>query len=151
MSPMRRDSQGRREAGTTWESLVERQIREAAEGGAFDDLPYRGEHVPIDDDGTEWALAHHVLRQADVAPPWIETDKRIRELFAEREALLRRAAGAKAGGSQRRREELVRLVREVNVLVFRLEQEAPTIAQHRRTLDLDAELAALAVAEREPR
>jgi hypothetical protein len=28
---MRRDAEGRRQVGPTWESLVERQIREAAE------------------------------------------------------------------------------------------------------------------------
>ena len=146
---MRRDAEGRREIGPTWESLVERQIREAAAGGAFDDLPYRGERIPIDDDGSEWALAYHVLRQANAAPPWIETDRRIRELLAERDALLARAASAGPLGRERRREELARIAREVNALVFRLEQEAPTTAQHRRMLDLEAERSRLEAAERE--
>jgi hypothetical protein len=114
MSPMRRDAEGRRQVGPTWESLVERRLREAAEAGEFDDLPYRGERVQVDDDGTEWALAHHILRQAHVAPAWIETDKRIRELLERRDELVARAAGAGRLGHRRRREELARLVSEVN-------------------------------------
>jgi hypothetical protein len=147
MSPMRRDAEGRRQAGATWESLVERLIREAAEQGAFDDLPHRGEPVPIDDDGTEWALAHHILRQAGVVPPWIETDRQIRELLARRDALVARAAGTGRRGGERRRDELRWIVREVDRLAFRLEQEAPTYRQQRRRLDLDEELARLEAAE----
>src|SRR5712671_5036728 len=32
------------------EPLIDRQIREAQEAGAFDDLPYRGQRIPLDDD-----------------------------------------------------------------------------------------------------
>ena len=38
MSPARRDGEGRREVGPSWESLVERQIREAAEAAWWDEL-----------------------------------------------------------------------------------------------------------------
>ena len=41
----------RKPAGVSWESFVDRQIREAQERGEFDDLPGRGE--PIAD------LSHH--------------------------------------------------------------------------------------------
>ena len=50
MSPMRRDGEGRPQIGPDWESLIERQIREAAEAGAFDDLPHQGERLPLEDD-----------------------------------------------------------------------------------------------------
>ena len=41
MSQEQRNRHGR-ELGRAWESLVERQIREAMEAGAFDDLPHQG-------------------------------------------------------------------------------------------------------------
>ena len=71
MSPERRDSAGRREIGPSWESLIERQIREATEAGAFDDLPHQGERLPLEDDSAagEWAMAHRMLKEAGVAPP----------------------------------------------------------------------------------
>ena len=83
MSPQRRDAEGRRHTAHTWESLVERQIREAMEGGAFDELPYRGERLPLEDDSAagESAMAHRMLRNAEAAPPWIETDKEARRLM----------------------------------------------------------------------
>ena len=35
--------------GTTWESLVERQIGEAREQSKFDNLPLHGQPLPNDD------------------------------------------------------------------------------------------------------
>ncbi|MBM4408962.1 MAG: DUF1992 domain-containing protein [Chloroflexi bacterium] len=53
-----------------WESLIERQIREARDAGAFDDLPYQGEPLPPIDDAYagEQAAAFRILRSAGVAP-----------------------------------------------------------------------------------
>ena len=149
MSPAHREPDGRREIFPTWESLVEKKIREAMEAGEFDRLPYRGEPIPIDDDGSEWALAHHILRQAGIAPGWIETDKEIRTLLEERDRLVARVqARAVSGpgrsrGTERDRTEMRRIVERVNALVLRLEQDAPTTRQHRRRLDLGTELARL--------
>lgn len=58
-----------------FESLVERRIREAMEDGDFDDLPGQGKPHdlganPYED--PEWALAHRVLKNAGMAPAWIE-------------------------------------------------------------------------------
>ena len=60
MSPEHRKPDGTREVGPTWESLVERQIREAMDEGAFDELPYLGEPLPIEDDSAagELSLIH---------------------------------------------------------------------------------------------
>ena len=73
----RRDGEGRDLGRSDVESIVERQIREAMEDGAFDELPYRGVPIPLDDDSAagERALGFRVLRNAGVAPPWIEADK----------------------------------------------------------------------------
>jgi len=62
----RRDAEGRWQAASSWESLIDRQIREAIEDGRFDDLPHRGEPLPNDDNpyAADWGLAFHVLKNA---------------------------------------------------------------------------------------
>jgi hypothetical protein len=150
MSPIRRDDEGRPQAGSTWESLIERQIRAAMDAGEFENLPYSGSPIPIDDDGSDMALAHHVLRQAGFAPGWIATDAEIRTLLARRDAVLVRARRAGPPVRDRDRREIGAIVGEVNALVLRLEHEAPTARQHRRRLDLAAELAALDAAADAP-
>ena len=146
MSPIRRDGAGGLQSGPDWESLIERQIREAMEAGEFDELPHRGARIPIDDDGSETALAHHILKQAGYAPGWIATDSEIRDLLARRDAVLARARRAGPPARDRDRREIEAIVGQLNALVLRLEHEAPTARQHRPRLDLAAELAALLAA-----
>jgi hypothetical protein len=145
--PSRLDEHGRRQVAPTWESLVDRQIREAMEEGKFDDLPLHGKPLPVEDDtlAGEWAMAFRMLRNAGVAPPWIEADKEVRELFARREAILGRAerGGATSFVQQRDRAELERIVVALNAAVGRVNAAAPTYAQHRRPLVLADELARL--------
>lgn len=145
MSPQRRDAEGRRQTAHSWESLVERQIREAMEAGAFDDLPHRGERLPIEDDGAagEWAMAHRMLRNAGAAPPWIESDKEARRLLAELAALLERAPRTSPLSRGRERANLARIVDAANRAIERVNAEAPTARQHRRPLDPAAESARL--------
>ena len=141
MSPQRRDADGRPQTAQSWESLVERQIREAMDGGAFRDLPYQGEKLPIEDDGAagEWAMAHRMLRNAGAAPPWIESDKEVRRLLGELDALVERAPRTAALSRERLRRDHASLVRAVNRAVERVNAEAPTDRQHRRPLDAAAE------------
>jgi hypothetical protein len=124
------------------ETLVERQIREAMEDGAFDDLPHRGARLPLDDDSAagDWALAHRMLRSAGAAPPWIESDKAARALLEERDRLLERASRLRPLGVARARDEMVRIVDAANRAIARVNAEAPTVRQHRRPLDLASEL-----------
>lgn len=145
MSPQRRDAEGRRQTAHSWESLVERQIREAMEAGAFEDLPYQGERLPLEDDSAagEWAMAHHMLRSAGAAPPWIESDKEARRQLAELEALLERASRMSPLAHRRAREDLARIVDAANRAIARVNAEAPTVRQHRRPLDPAAETARL--------
>lgn len=143
MSPIRKDGEGKPEAGSTWESLIDRQIREAMTEGQFENLPYRGQRIPIDDDGSELALAHHLLRQAGFAPGWVATDAEIRELLAQRDTLVARVRGRGRPAGDRDRAVLLDLVERVNRLVLRLEHEAPTARQHRPRLDPATELARL--------
>ena len=107
MSPQRRDADGQWQTAKSWESLVERQIREAMDAGAFDDLPFRGQPLPIEDDSAagDWAMAHRMLKNAGVAPPWIESDKEARRLLAVLETMLERAPRASRLGRDRLRRE----------------------------------------------
>ena len=131
--------------GRHWESLAERQIHEAMEAGAFDDLPYRGERLPIEDDAAagDWAMAHRMLRNAGMAPPWIESDKEARRLLAALDALVERAPGTSPISRDRKRRELTRIVEAANRAISRVNAEAPTALQHRRRLDAEAETARL--------
>ena len=148
MSPQRRDSGGQRQIGPNWESLIERQIREATEAGAFDDLPHQGERLPLEDDSAagEWAMAHRMLKNAGVAPPWIESDKEARRRLEELDRVLARAAVASPVSHGRLRAEHATLVAETNRAIARVNSEAPTERQHRRILDPVAEAARLEAA-----
>lgn len=127
---------------TLRETLVERQIREAMESGAFDDLPHQGARLPLEDDSAagEWALAHRMLRNAGAAPPWIESDKAARALLDDLDRLRARAPRLTPAGLARARVETARLVEAANLAVARVNAEAPTLRQHRRPLDLAREL-----------
>ena len=150
MVAKRRDAQGKISVGPTWESIVERQIREAMGEGRFDELPYHGEPLPLEDDSaaSERALGFRVLRNAGVAPPWIEADKEVRALLTDRDALLVRAARAGESAGPRLRRELEGIVAAANRAIERLNSEAPTERQHRRLLDFGEELRRLEAAFR---
>jgi hypothetical protein len=63
-----------------WESAIDKQIREAQERGDFDNLPGRGRPLDANAWGQgEWALAHHVLRQAGETLPWISLSRDIEQ------------------------------------------------------------------------
>ena len=130
------------------EKLIDRQIREAMDQGKFHDLPHQGEPLPLVDDAAagDWALAYRMLKGASFAPPWIETDKEVRALLARRDAILERGPRSTDIGRRRDERELRDVVKAANDAIFRLNHEAPTLSQHRPSLDLEVELAALATA-----
>jgi hypothetical protein len=132
-------------AAPTWESLADRQIREAQERGEFADLPYHGKPLPNADDtyAGEMAMAFRILRNHGAAPPWIEADKDARRLLGERDALLEHARRASVLSHRRYRDELSRIVRAYNDAVAVLAVEAPSYRQHRSRMNESRELAAL--------
>jgi Domain of unknown function (DUF1992) len=144
--PNRIDEHGVRHVAPTWESLVDRQIREAMDDGKFDDLPFQGERLPLDDDSLagDRAMAFRILKNAGAAPPWIEADKEVRALLDRREVIFGRAPGASSFVRRRDQAELQQLVIALNAAVARLNAEAPSDRQHRRPLVLADELARLA-------
>jgi hypothetical protein len=127
------------------DTLIEKIIRDAQAAGQFDDLPYQGQRLPLEDDSAagEMASAFRILRNAGAAPEWIETDKEIRRLLAERDVLRDRAGRAGPLMRERYRKQLRALVTDINRLVFVLNHEAPSPRQHRRPLDAEHELADL--------
>jgi DnaJ homolog subfamily C member 28 len=142
MSPQRRDAEGRPQTGSSWESLVERQIREAMDAGAFDDLPYQGQRLPLEDDSSagEWAMAYRMLRNAGAAPPWIGSDKEARRQVAALEDLLERAPRMTRLARRQARADLDTIVAAANRAIERVNAEAPTDRQHRRPLDPSVEV-----------
>ena len=142
----RRGPDGQMQVGPDWETLIERQIREAVADGQFENLPYQGEPLPNDDNpyAGDMALAFHLLKNAGVAPPWIEADKQVRELLERRDAILARAGSGEAPtdfGRKRDRAALGELVIKINMAVARVNADAPTDRQFRRSLVIADELA----------
>jgi hypothetical protein len=133
------------QVGPDWETLIERQIREAQEDGKFQDLPYHGEPLPNDANpyAGDMGLAFHMLKNAGVVPPWIQADKDVRELMGKRDAILARAASGPAPTDLERRRDraaIQDLVLDANAAITRLNSAAPTDRQHRRLLSAAAEL-----------
>ncbi|MDO8485866.1 MAG: DUF1992 domain-containing protein, partial [Candidatus Limnocylindrales bacterium] len=85
------------------------------------------------------AMAHRMLRDAGMVPPWIESDKEARRLLAELEAILERASRTRPRSRARDRATLARIVDAANRAIARVNAEAPTARQHRRPLDPAAE------------
>ena len=131
-------------ARPTRETVMDRVIREATARGAFDELPHRGRPLPRRDERAgEWTSAFEMLREAGMAPPWIEADKEARRRLEERDRLLAQAsvAGPLARESLRRR--LRDTVAAANRAIAELNALAPSLSVHRPPLDIDRELAAL--------
>ena len=142
----RRDAEGNVQYAKSWESLIERQIREAKEEGAFDNLPHQGAPLPNDKNpyAADMEIAFGMLKNAGYAPPWIEADKYVRELLAKRDAIIKRAGSGPAPteiAKRRDRSAIEDLVAEANGMIARVNAEAPSSKQHRQRLNLADELA----------
>ena len=88
-------------------------------------------------------MAHRMLRNAGMAPPWIESDKEARKQLAALEALIARAPAISPASHNSARRDLGRIVAAANRATARVNAEAPTVRQHRRPLDPVVETARL--------
>ena len=64
-----------------FDKLAEEKIRESMARGEFDDLPGKGEPLPLDDDShlpQDIRMAHKILKNAGCLPPELELRKEIR-------------------------------------------------------------------------
>lgn len=145
MSPIHRDGAGDKTAAPSWESLADRLIREAQERGEWETGAWSGKRLPAQDGAYESELAagHAVLRNAGVAPPWIEADKDVRRLLVERDRLLEVAGRTTVAGAASLRARFGACLDALDAALLRLEAEAPTPAQQRPRLERATELAAL--------
>lgn len=75
-----------------WQTLVEEKIAAARERGDFDNVPGQGEPLRLKENplAGDWELAFHVLENAEMAPPWMEMSREIKEGEAELARLLER-------------------------------------------------------------
>jgi hypothetical protein len=142
---VRRDADGGVRVGSSWGSITERLIRDAQERGDFDDLPFHGQPIELRDDeyAGDHALAWHVLRNAGVAPPWIEADKDCRRLLDARDRLLARARASPTGSRWALHRELRVIVEEHARRAEVRNGLAPAGAPPHRRLSLDREAEAL--------
>ncbi len=62
-----------------WRDLVEEILGEARDKGEFDNLPGKGKPLRLQDDvyAGDKALAYHLLKNNDMAPPEIERGRQI--------------------------------------------------------------------------
>jgi len=66
-----------------FDEIIERRIKEAQAKGEFDDLPGRGQPLPIDDDRhipEDLRMAYKVLKNANCLPPEVELRKDISQM-----------------------------------------------------------------------
>jgi hypothetical protein len=74
----------RKPAGTTFETWIERQIREAQERGEFDDLPGAGKPIPgLDSDDEMWWVKQKLRREnLSYLPPTLALRKEVEDVLA---------------------------------------------------------------------
>ena len=66
-----------------YERIVEQRIKEAMEKGEFDNLPGKGQPIPLEDDShvpEDLRLAYKVLKNADCLPPELLEKKEILQM-----------------------------------------------------------------------
>jgi hypothetical protein len=66
-----------------YDKIVEERIRAAQQNGEFDNLPGRGQPLPLEDDShipEDLRIAYKILKNADCLPPEIQEKKEIRQL-----------------------------------------------------------------------
>ncbi len=76
-----------------WKTVVDQAIAEAQERGEFDDLPGAEKPLQLEENpfAADAALGFRVLKNAGMAPPWIEADREMSAGSRELDELLDRA------------------------------------------------------------
>jgi hypothetical protein len=119
-----------------YDKIVEQRIREAQENGEFDNLPGRGEPLPLDDNShipEDLRIAYKILKNADCLPPEVQEKKEIRQM----EELLASIPDEK---------ERYKLIKKINYRIMRLNimrKKSPLLEEnqiyYKRVIDKIAE------------
>jgi hypothetical protein len=105
-----------------WESAVEKQIREAQERGAFDNLRGQGQPLPSESWEGDWALAHHILKQSGETLAWITLGREVEAAQQRLQTFLRDASNIASPAERARARE--RYLREAAALDKLLQEYA---------------------------
>ncbi len=75
-----------------WESWIDQAISEAQERGDFDNLPGRGEPLVIEEnrEAGDWEMGFHLLKNAEMSPPWMELNREVQAETAKLAAIRER-------------------------------------------------------------
>ena len=132
---------------------IEEQIRLAMEEGRFDNLPGQGRPLNLEDDPFEdpdWRMANHILRNAGLSLPWIESRREIEaEIEAARATLMQARRNYLDDQQQpalsRQRWEQTRLLFQeaiagINLRISSYNLEVPSLQLQRMTLDPEKEI-----------
>jgi len=99
-------------------TFVDQMITAAVARGDLDDVPFKGEPIPIEDDShihPELRMVFRILKNAGIAPPHVEEMKRLKALEDEL---------ARTTDPATREELAARIGRERSVLKMQLEKIA---------------------------
>lgn len=98
------EQDGRRPASLqNWQSWLDKTIAEAEQRGDFENLPGHGKPLHFDANPLtgEIDVGHGILKNAGMAPAWIELGKEIRAGYADLEAIIEDTRNRLASGSFR--------------------------------------------------
>jgi hypothetical protein len=122
-------------SGQRFASLIDQHIAEAQRAGLFDNLSGSGKPLNLDDDSMvpeEDRIAHRMLKNAGLAPAWIELQKEIREQQASLERWVAQAQQRwpKSGPLEQAqiRQEHSQKVNTLNKLITTYNLNAPPMA-----------------------
>ena len=149
-----------------WRIIAERKIQEWVDRGGPERLTNKGQKLDLTDNPfvpSELRMAYKVMKNADVAPDWIEIGKDVEaQLLRAREAALKfrhlqrnerlslRLASAVQAEAARGRMELRRehfadeqraRLRHVNHLIERFNRACPVMGLHRVKVDVEKDVA----------
>jgi DnaJ family protein C protein 28 len=145
------NNERRRLTAFHFESIVDKQIREAMERGEFDHLKNQGKPLNLARDPNvpeDWELAFNLLKNAGYAPDWIETraqiDREQEKLFAP----LRRYLTASPASEVERAHAQNKIIAqfrahatELNRLIDTYNLKAPSPQVHLRRIRIEDEIA----------
>ncbi len=132
-----------------WDTWIDRAIREAQRRGDFDNLPGAGKPLAVEENpfAGELSTAFGILKNAGMAPPWIELQKEINKEQARLETWLRNANGrwrrANAAEQARLRNEYRERIADLNRLLLRYNLSVPQAAGQLPMLRMQDELGLL--------